>query len=299
MSDVRTASHPIEHGEALVRTRALAHTVHRPAHLWRTVKTRATYELRSYSRSKDQMIFTFFFPLLMLAVFASALGDERIGTAADGTGGTTMAAYYLAAMAASGVFLSGVQNLSIDIAIERTNGSLKQLSGTPLSPVAYFLGKFAQVLATSVLQQGALIALGALVFHVELSSDPAIWLRYTWIFLLSLVACSILGIALSTLPRSTRSATGVVIPIVLLLQFISGVYLQFSLLPDWMQQLSSAFPLRWLAQGMRSVFLPDTFAAAEAGEAWQLGLIALMLVSWALLGAVLCRLLFRWHPRNS
>ena len=46
---------------------------------------------------------------------------------------------------------------------------------------------------------------------------------------------AVLGIALSGLPRSGKSATAVIIPIALVLQFISGVYLGFSQLPEWLQ----------------------------------------------------------------
>ncbi len=42
----------------------------------------------------------------------------------------------------------------------------------------------------------------------------------------------------------------------LLLQFISGVYINFAALPEWLQNVASVFPLKWLAQGFRSVFLP-------------------------------------------
>ncbi len=82
-------------------------------------------------------------------------------------------------------------------------------------------------------------------------------------FLLGVTTCAILGIGLSALPRTGRSATGVVIPIVLLLQFISGVYINFAALPEWLQNVASVFPLKWLAQGFRSVFLPESFAAAS------------------------------------
>ena len=47
-----------------------------------------------------------------------------------------------------------------------------------------------------------------------------------------------------------------------MLQFISGVFFVYSDLPAWMQHVGAVFPLKWIAQGMRSVFLPDSFAVA-------------------------------------
>jgi ABC-2 type transport system permease protein len=100
-------------------------------------------------------------------------------------------------------------------------------------------------------------------------------------------------------PRSGKSATAVIIPIVLILQFISGVYLSFTQLPDWLQNFASIFPLKWMAQGMRSVFLPDSFASAEQSGGWDLGTTALVLAVWLVVGLVVCRLTFRWIRKDS
>ena len=90
-----------------------------------------------------------------------------------------------------------------------------------------------------------------------------------------------------------------VIPIVLILQFISGVYLQFYLLPDWMQNAASVFPLKWMAKGMRGVFLPDSFANLEQSGSRDFPLIALSLLIWLVVGLVLSRVTFRWIRKDT
>ncbi|MDQ1564336.1 MAG: type transport system permease protein, partial [Actinomycetota bacterium] len=107
------------------------------------------------------------------------------------------------------------------------------------------------------------------------------------------------GIALSALPRTGKSATAVIIPITLILQFISGVYLQFNILPTWLQNFAGIFPLKWLAQGMRSVFLPDSFKTLEAGHAWNLTGVLIATIIWLVVGLVLCRVTFRWIRKDS
>ena len=259
----------------------------------------ARLEIRGYFRTSDTVFFTFLFPILMLGIFGVAFESQGdVGAKPDGTGGISMAAYYLPGMVAAGIMLSGLQNLAIDIAREKSEGWLRRLGGTPISPISYFIGKAGQILFTSILQVALLIAFAVLAFQVELPSDPAIWLRFAWIFLLGIVTMTLLGIALSALPRSSRSATAVVIPIVLFLQFISGVYLQFSMLPEWLQNFASLFPLKWLAQGMRSVFLPEHFAAMEASGEWDLVLVALFLLGWLVAGLVISLFTFRWIRRS-
>ncbi|HEY2555521.1 MAG TPA: ABC transporter permease, partial [Diaminobutyricibacter sp.] len=88
-------------------------------------------------------------------------------------------------------------------------------------------------------------------------------------------------------------------PIVLVLQFISVVYLAFNLLPTWLQNIASIFPLKWIAQGMRSVFLPDNFEAIEPSGSWQHEATAIVLLIWLVAGIIACRVTFRWIRKDT
>ncbi|WP_394554446.1 ABC transporter permease [Agromyces sp. MMS24-JH15] len=272
-------------GRAYARARVVPNGVSR---IW--------YETRTYFRLPDQVFFTFLFPVVMLGIFTAVFGDQEMTI---GTTTIDMGAYYLPAMLAAGILLSGVQNLAIDIAERKSDGTLKRLGGTPLSPVSYFIGKIGEVFLTGVIQAGVLIAVAALVFGVDLPTEPEKWVRFVWVFVLGTAASALLGIALSSVPRSGRSASAVVVPILLVLQFISGVYVMFSSLPEWMQNLASVFPLKWIAQAMRSVFLPDDFKALEPNESWDLGWCAVVLLAWLVVGLVISRLTFRWIRKDT
>ncbi len=165
--------------------------------------------------------------------------------------------------------------------------------------MSYFLGKFGQVLVTGILQAALLLFFAGVVLRVELPSEPEKWLTFAWVFVLGIATSALLGIALSAVPRSAKSATAVVIPIVLILQFVSGVYLMFSQLPEWLQNIAGIFPLKWMAQGMRAVFLPDEFAVLEQGGEWNLAGVAIALGVWLVVGFVLTRLTFRWIRRDA
>ncbi|WP_022891457.1 ABC transporter permease [Agromyces subbeticus] len=258
---------------------------------------RVGYETKGYFRSLDAVFFTFLFPLIMLGIFTAAFSSA--GEIGPPGAEISVGAYYLPGMLAAGVLLSGVQNLAVDIATEKSDGTLKRLGGTPLSPVSYFLGKIGQVFVTGALQAALLLLAAATVFGIALPTDLESWLTFAWVFVLGLTASALLGIALSALPRSGKSATAVVIPIVLVLQFISGVYLQFDRLPEWMQNIASLFPLKWMAQGMRAAFLPDEFAASEMNGAWELGWVAVALLAWLVVGLIVSRVTFRWIRRDA
>lgn len=300
MNSVTTAS--TSRGDATRNQRGDAGTEHLNS-LCRTVRlgvSRIGYELKVYARQGDSVFFTFLFPIVMLSIFAVAFSTSgKIGVAPDGTGGITFAAYYLPGMVAAGMLLSGIQNLGVDIAGEKGDGTLKRLGGSPLPVISYFIGKIGMVFVSALFQVALLLAVAVVFFNVELPTDPQKWLTFSWVFVLGVITSCVLGIALSALPRSGKSATAVVIPIVLLLQFISGVYLQFNMLPEWLQNFASIFPLKWMAQGMRSVFLPDTFKSVEQNGVWDLGWVAIIMLIWFVVGLILTRMTFRWIRKDT
>lgn len=256
---------------------------------------RIGFELRQYFRAGDQVFFTFLFPTVMYLIFATIF----TGDVGEGADKVSMATYYLPGLIAGGIFLSGVQGLSIEIAVEKSDGTLKRLGSTPISPATYFIGKIGEVFVTAILQMALLLTVAVVLYKVQLPSDAESWGLFAWVFVLGLLSCTLLGIALSALPRSGKTASAVVIPVVLLLQFISGVYIAFSALPEWLQNVAAVFPLKWIAQGMRAAILPDSFKAAEPGGEWALGLVAIMLAVWLIAGLILSRATFRWIRHNG
>jgi ABC-2 type transport system permease protein len=260
--------------------------------------SRIVNEVRAYFRQGDSVFFTFLFPVVMLTIFSTAFSNQTFGS--DDTGSeVSAAAYYLPGMLAAGLLLSGLQNLAVDIANERSDGTLKRLAGTPLPVVSYFIGKIGQVLVTGAAQAALLLLVAAVGFGVALPTEPEKWFTFAWVFVLGVTTSAVLGIALSRVPRSGKSATAVVIPIVLVLQFISGVYLGFSQLPEWLQNVAGIFPLKWLAQGMRAVFLPANYESEEPGGAWDLDGVLLATSLWFVVGLVVCRVTFRWIRKDS
>lgn len=278
----------------LVRTTAPRVPGTIPTGLWR-----ARFEVKQYFRSGDTLFFTFLFPVFMLGLFSVAFGADGDVQMAPGVPALPMAQLYLPGMMAAGLLLSGFQNLAIDIALERADGTLKRLGGSPLSPVSYFIGKFVQVLVTGTLQAALLLAVAGIALGVPLPTEPTQWLTFAWVFVLGIATSALLGIALSTVPRTAKSATAVVIPVALVLQFISGVYLMFWQLPEWLQNIASLFPLKWMAQGMRAVFLPDAYAALEPGGEWNLAGVAAALGIWLVVGLIISLLTFRWIRRSA
>src|SRR5262249_55240438 len=211
--------------------------------------------------------------------------------------GVTFTQYFVTGMIASGLMVSGFQSLAIQIPIERDRGVLKRLRGTPMPPAVYFIGKIIMVVAIAVAETVILLAFGIAFLDVSLPSTGAKWLALLWVAALGITACTLGGIAFSSLARTGRTSPAIVTPVAIVLQFISGVFFVFTELPPWMRQIASLFPLKWMCQGMRSVFLPDAYATYEPAGSWELGRVALVLAAWCVGGLILCVTTFRWTSR--
>lgn len=248
---------------------------------------RGKLEIKQFTRQRESVVFTLLFPLILLAIFGSVFKN----TIAPGV---TFSQYFVAGMVASGLVNSGFQQLAITIPMERDYGSLKRLRGTPMPVASYFIGKSLLVFVSMIIQVILLLAGGYFFFGLNMPTDATKWITFTWLIILGTASSTILGIAFSTVPKSGRGASAVVSPVVIVLQFFSGVFFIFTQLPSWMQQVAAIFPLKWLTQGMRSVFLPDSFAANEVAKSWETGRTFLILLIWLVVGFFISLRTFKW-----
>jgi ABC-2 type transport system permease protein len=249
---------------------------------------RTALELRLFVRDPAQVVFSFAYPIVMLVIFASVFAGE------DRPGGVPFAQYFLAGIAATGIMLTSFQAVGTALAEERERGDLARLQviGTP--PLGYFLGKAGQVLVTTVLQLAVLLTVAATAYDVPMPDGAGRWLTFAWVALGGALAGTVLGIAVASVGSSRAVGNGIS-AFAIVLQFFSGVFFVFSELPSWMQEVAAVFPLKWLVQGMRSVFLPDAAAAAEPAGSWEHGMIALVLTVWVVVGLAVCSRTFRWR----
>lgn len=249
-------------------------------------------ELTQFLRSREQVVFTMAFPVILIVVFGSIFNGEI-------QPGVRFTQYFVTGMIASGLMSTGFQALAIQIPIERDRGVLKRFLGTPMPRWIYFAGKVMMVFGIGLVVTTILLIMAVLFYGVSLPDTGEKWLTLAWVTTLGLTACTLCGIAFSSVARTGRSAPAVVTPVALVLQFISGVFFVFTELPTWMQSIAAIFPLKWMCQGMRSVFLPESYAIAEPAGSYELGRVALVLGAWCVGGLILCLTTFRWTTKRD
>jgi len=254
--------------------------------------SRVAPELKMFYRRPEQVALTFSMPavicILLGSIFSTKLPNSDISTGA----------VIAASMLAYGILSTSFINLGISIAADRDTGALKRLRGTPTTASSYFIGKILLVVIASLAEAVVLLSVGVIFFELQLPTTVFGWFTLTWVFLLGILSCSLLGIFISNLASNAVSAAVVTNGPAVGLQFLSGTYVPLAALPTWMLTVGSIFPVKWMAQGFRSVLLPSKMVAFEPAGSWELWHIFFVLTAWSIGGLAACLAVFRWSDKN-
>lgn len=253
---------------------------------------RSKVELKSFFRSWQSMVFTMALPVLTMLAFSAVFDSKVPGTDVD------YRLLFIAGIIATGVMSTSFQSLAISVALDREQGLIRRMASSPMPRAAYFVGIMVKAVVTTILEVIILMALAVWLYKLPLPGDAGRWMALGWVVLLGVASCSLAGIAYTALIPNARSAAAIATPPFMILQFISGVFFPLLMIPAFLRYIAYAFPLLWMAKGLRYVFLPDELSSAEPGGVWALGTVALVLMIWTAGGAILAALVFRWRGQR-
>ncbi|MDP7701146.1 ABC transporter permease [Mycobacterium sp. TY815] len=254
--------------------------------------SRVVPELKMFYRRPEQVALTFSMPavicILLGSIFSAKLPDSD----------TSTGAVIAASMLAYGILSTSFINLGISIAADRDTGALRRLRGTPTTATSYFIGKILLVAIASLAEAVVLLSVGVLIFKLRLPTTVFGWFTLTWVFVLGIISCSLLGIFISNFASNAVSAAVLTNGPAVGLQFLSGTYVPLMVLPAWMLTIGSIFPVKWMAQGFRSVLLPSNMVIFEPAGSWEHWNIFFVLTAWSVGGLVACLGVFRWSDKH-
>ncbi|MCW7990444.1 multidrug ABC transporter permease [Streptomyces platensis subsp. clarensis] len=231
--------------------------------------------------------------VVVALLLAGYLNDKVPGTQVP------MAHLTLSGFAAYLLFQIGLVNLPQILVTEREEGALLRLRATPGGIPAYLVAKSLLVVAMAFGTLVLLLGTAALLVDGPLPHGPAGWLTLLWVSALGLLAVVPLGAAIGAVLPNPREALALIMLPVMALLITSGAMFPLASLPAVVQKIASVFPLKWMAQGLRSALLPDAARAAEPAGSWELPTVALILTAWAILGFLLAVPLLRRAARRE
>lgn len=176
--------------------------------------------------------------------------------------------------------LMGVMVTGLSVARERELGSFDQLLVSPLSPTEILIGKSGPALVIGVAEATGMVLVGVFVFGVPFRGSVALLYFAMVVYLLAVIG---VGLFVSSLARTQQQAIlysfMFMVPAVLLSGFASPV----ENMPDWLQTLTVANPVRHFLVILKGLFLKDLPAAEVARHLLPLVVIAavtLTAASW-------------------
>jgi ABC-2 type transport system permease protein len=259
---------------------------------WRAGLQRGGIELRHLLRNPKELS-GHLTNVVVALLIAGYVGDDVPGTR------TPMAHLVLAGFAAYLLFQIGLISLPQMLVTEREEGALLRLRATPGGIPAYLVAKCLLVVVTAVGTLALLLAAAALLVDGPLPHGPGGWLTLLWVTTLGLLAVVPLGAAVGAVLPNPREALALIMLPTMGLLVTSGAVFPITSLPGPVQQVASVFPLKWMAQGLRSALLPKSAQVAEAAGSWELPMVALVLTAWSVVGFLLAVPLLRRAARRE
>lgn len=248
----------------------------------RLVGRQVVLEQRAFWRNPEAAFFTFAIPVVLLLIFGATTGDDRIPGRTD----IDALTLFVPGILAFAIIVAAYGNLAATIAVLRADGVLKRIRATPLQPSTYLTGQLLSALATSVHIACTTVVLGAITFDVAPRDEG--FLPIIAVLTVGVICFASLGLAISAFIPSADAAGPITNGTYLPLALVSGTFNTGMVLPEWLDHVVSAFPVKALTVGLRTGYDP-------AAGRWPLRELAVLGV-WAAVGIVLSRRYFRWQP---
>ena len=232
------------------------------------------FERRLFWRNPSAAFFNFALPLIFLLLVATvfSLDQEELN-------------HFIPGIAGMSILTTTFTALAHNVTALREQGILKRMRGTPLPPLSYFGGVVANAVSNALIQVTIVIVLGHFLYDVPWPRD---WLELGVFVLLGVVALGALGIALSHAIPNLDASAAYVNAVFLPLIFISGTFYDPEHLPDVLETIASALPLKPVIDGLYGAIV------SGAGLGDNLGAIAVLL-AWIVVGTFAAVRWFRWE----
>jgi ABC-2 type transport system permease protein len=238
----------------------------------------ALVEGRLFLREKLSVIGVFAFPVGLVVAFGLIPGFGQPQKSLADQIGTE----YIAALGIAIVLVSlGLQAVPMVIAQYRERGVLRRLAVTPVRPLTLLVAKMAIWAVAALLSVVLIIAVTRLAFHVPLPVKPG-W--FVLSVLLGMASLFALGMLVTAVAPTARSATGLALALYFPNMFLAGIWIPASQMSPALQQAGN--------------FTPLGAALHAVSDSWQgidprleyLGIMA----GWAVVAGGLAARFFKW-----
>jgi ABC-2 type transport system permease protein len=244
------------------------------------------YDQKVFWRNPAAVFFTVLLPVIFLLIFATIFGNDTIEVL-----GVKTTTYYVPAIISLAVVSATAQGLAIALTVQRENGILKRVRGTPLPPRLFIASRIGNAIMISVLALVVLAVLGRVIYDVAIPWErlPAVAVTLA----VGGAAFCCIGFALSAVIPSEDAAPAITNVALLPLYFLSGIFIPESEIPDGVLAVADLFPIRHFFEAFFTAWNPLT-----TGPGFEWGHLAVV-AAWGVAALLIAVRAFRWTPRGS
>lgn len=167
----------------------------------------------------------------------------------------------------------------------KKQGILRRLSTTPLKVWQYFLSTMIGQAVIGLLSLAVMFVVAITVFHLEVVGN---YFELTAFIVLGIIMILGIGLALGGWAKNERQAAPLSNIVVFPMMFLSGTFFPRFIMPEWLQNISSALPLTPVIDGIRLI---ATEGKHLIDIAPQIGLVA----AWMVVIYAIAFKVFRWE----
>jgi ABC-2 type transport system permease protein len=249
--------------------------------LWRQVRA----QNKLFLRNPFSAFFSLAFPVMFLLLFGSLNGGGRIPELNN----IRYIQFLAPGMLAFAVISTCYTGLVTGVAINRDEGLLKRVRGTPLPPWVYISARIGSAVWFSIVSAVVMVVAAVLLFQVEVITRM---LPAAAVTLLLGAACFCsLGMAVAAVIPNGEAAPVIANFTFFPVAFVSDLFFPTAGAPAWVGTVGSIFPVKHFA-----VALEGTFNPFVHGSGFQWGHLGVM-VLWMVAGVLVAVRLFRWEPK--
>ena len=174
--------------------------------------------------------------------------------------------------------LMGLVVTALSVARERELGTFEQLLVSPLSPAEIIVGKTAPALLVGIAEATVMVLVGVFAFRIPLHGSLVLLYASMLVYLFAVIG---IGLFISALAKTQQQAILGAFVFMVPGMLLSGFASPIENMPDWLQYVSYANPIRYFMVIVKGVFLKDMPFMAAFGYLWPMAIIAAVTLSAA------------------
>ncbi|HYP08857.1 MAG TPA: ABC transporter permease [Bryobacteraceae bacterium] len=180
---------------------------------------------------------------------------------------------------------SAIWGMGFGIVDARRKKLLKRLIATPMPRHYYLFSFILSRLLMLVVEVGALVGFGLLVFGVPLRGSV---LAFTLLCVLGSMSFCAIGLLIASRAQTIEGASGIMNLVMMPMWILSGVFFSSQRFPDVIQPVIKALPLTALIDGLRANML-------QGAGFRELAIYIAILTTWLIVSFVVALKIFRWR----